>query len=190
MTDARAKPSPRKTRGRSTGPRSTSGKQRSARNAFKHGLSIPATQTVLAAEVAELASKISGGNDEPLELAISIAEAQITLLRARRLRSELINRAVADPQFTSSKDSVRYIRFLGRLLRAEETGRFGAALQREALEWSQQRRESALERHARALKELACELRKLDRYEERALSRRKFAIRRFDNARNCLMSWF
>ena len=132
MTDARAKPSPRKTRGRSTGPRSTSGKQRSARKAFKHGLSIPAMQTVLAAEVAELASKISGGNDELLEHAISIAEAQITLLRARRLRSELINRAVADPQFTSSKDSVRYIRFLGRLLRAEDTGRFGAALQREA----------------------------------------------------------
>ena len=46
---------------------------------------------------------LRSGTTELLELAIGFAEALITLLRARRLGSELINRAVADPQFTSQR---------------------------------------------------------------------------------------
>jgi hypothetical protein len=70
------------------------------------------------------------------------------------------------------------------LSREEITGRHSAVLEREATKWLEPPSESALERHARTLKELAGELAKLDRYERGALSRRKFAIRRFDTARS------
>ena len=91
---------------------------------MKHGLSRSALHDpALTPEVARLAAAITGARDELLELAIRIAEAEVVLLRARHLRSELIDRALKDP---------------------------------------------------------AGELAKLDRYERRALSRRKFAIRRFD----------
>jgi len=59
----------------------------------------------------------------------------VVLLRARRVRTELIDRALKDPHFTSRANSARYVRrLLVRVLRAEETGRFSATLERDATE--------------------------------------------------------
>jgi len=79
---------------------------------MKHGLSLPVLQDpVLAPDVARLAAEIAGGRSELLELAISIAEAQLLLLRVRRVRTDLINLALNDPLFTYRANSVRYARF-------------------------------------------------------------------------------
>ncbi len=166
----------------STGPRSVAGKRRSARNAEKHGLSVPVLQDAeLAKDVEGLALKIAlGRRDQPFEMAVAIAEAEIDLIRIRRLRSDLINRALREGPRTSVKDQLEHIRIGARLIDGRE-GR-GPLLAADEQYWDnflRRRAPSAAELHAGALADLTRELAKLDRYERRARSRRKIAIRRF-----------
>ena len=75
----------------STGPRTLTGKACAARNARKHGLSIPIrADPSFAVEVNILAQQIAGkgANDELQQLAARIAEAQVDLVRIRRARRE------------------------------------------------------------------------------------------------------
>ena len=74
-----------------------------------------------------------------------------------------IRDSLKDPHFTLRANPARYVRLLSRVLRAQETGRFSATLEGEATEWLERPSETDLERHTRALKELAGELAKLDR---------------------------
>jgi hypothetical protein len=111
------------------------------------------------------------------DLAVSIAEAQLDLLRVRRLRSELIDRTLRDGNPLTGSDWVGDDAIGMRVFEAVDTGRVPASDQQCELIWDT---ETAPARHARVLSELAAQLAKLDQYERRALSRRKFAIRRFD----------
>jgi hypothetical protein len=82
----------------STGPRSGDGKARAARNALRHGLSLGSGALAeLAPEIARLAVSLAGEGADPTrrELAGQAAEAHLDLLRIRRMRRALLASALA-----------------------------------------------------------------------------------------------
>ncbi|MDI3470014.1 MAG: hypothetical protein OJF62_002077 [Pseudolabrys sp.] len=74
---------------RSRGPTTSRGRAHAARNAYRHGLSLPVmTDPALAEQVVLLAGVIAGPTDDATlkARAIAVAEAQVDLRRIRRAR--------------------------------------------------------------------------------------------------------
>ena len=159
-----------------------------AQNARRHGLNVAvADDPLLAKEAAELERAIldglpDGGGAPATELkylARRVAEAQLDVMRVRRARHHMIAGALADPRYRSPRNLRRHIAMLGGVVDLLTRG----------LPVPDDMRKAAFGRPRGALKfalilaDLADQLAKLDRYERRALSRRKAAVQDFDAAR-------
>jgi hypothetical protein len=155
-----------------------------AQNARCHGLAVPvSSDRVLSAEVEELAKQIAPDGSSPILLdhARRIAAAQVDIMRVRRARTDLIARAFFDAPFDLAPKIAELIRDLGLRIAQRRSAQnmdlrelFSLAHdQLNSLPW-----EDLLWSKLGLGEELAA----LERYERRAFSRRKSAIRAFDAA--------
>jgi hypothetical protein len=167
MTSERQIASNRSNGGRSRGPRTAAGKASSSHNAFRHGLAVsvldrPAT----CAEAERLARAIAGSDADNLRLdqARIIAEAQVDLVRiqdakVRVLNSHIVETMSADP----GHEATRYPQAAAANLESQSY---------DALSETRFAPGLVMAPTIEGLRQLA----KLERYEHRAVSRRRRAI--------------
>jgi hypothetical protein len=129
--------------------------------------------------VQALAREIAGpgANAEIQELARRVAEAQIDLRRVRYARHQFLSDTLSNEYYDSYANMRMKVKLLGALLRLNPPD-----MSMETLKFATSTPQGS-EKLATILSEEAKKLLAMDRYERRALSRRKFAIRAFDAAR-------
>jgi hypothetical protein len=160
---------------KSTGPRSSGGRKRASRNAYRHGLTLSVSSTAaFAKQLDKLVHKIAGDIEDGivLERARAVAQAELDLARVRQAKVALIERASAfgaldPPQVLGSV--TRIIRLLNTL----DPGRF---IIPKPIDASATMPPHEPVRSAEAVRRVLPELRKLDRYERRAAVQRDRAV--------------
>ncbi|MGA8614583.1 MAG: hypothetical protein WB760_23490 [Xanthobacteraceae bacterium] len=133
-----------------------------------------------------MAHEIAGPNAEPeiIHLARRIAEAQIDLVRVRQRRQDLLSDSLSIGRCVPQKLLTNGLKFV--LDRESKPERESMPIPSDLLPVLSS--SSPAKNFLLIMFDLAQELAVIDRYERRALSRRKFAIRDFDLARHNLAS--
>ncbi len=161
----------------------SSGKARSAKNALRHGLNIPVwSDPALAPQAEAIALRIAGPNAdaETLECARQVSEAQVDLIRARSLRREVIARMLSHPRSDCPFSAMQQVRLINRFLDRVERNTV-TSIDLETIDPAVHPKPVEGDaKLAAVLVDSDGELARLERYERRALSRRKSAIRNID----------
>jgi len=165
---------------RSTGPRSATGRRRSSRNSFRHGLAAGVTAHAERLKpVDRLARKIAGDGTDivALEYAHSIAQAEFDLAQIRQVKVALISRVMAFGEVKRSPDFI-LIREAKRFFRTLDRGEpIRPKHEAPAMPTTEP------ERTAEAIRCALPELIQLDRYERRAAGRRARTVRNLSEYR-------
>lgn len=191
----------------STGPRSGRGKAQSRLNALKHGLATPASAIpALAPTIAELTRRLAGANETDPAIwaaAARVAEAAVDVMRARCARTTLLDQMVQNPDFLQAIPAAEpmpaYLppyksSSLKMRTQAIMNGTHDELAQSDRTRLKQYLDYAAevqrVRHHNEDVKRKVTQHRsdwdrldKLDRYERRALSRRRTAIRALEEAR-------
>jgi hypothetical protein len=163
----------------STRPKTAHGRARSARNAFRHGLSMPVESDQILSERVQALTRQIGGSDASVHIQIlahRIAAAQVDLLRVRYARHRLLLEELSNSDYLSPAIMRKKLTAVVRFARA-----FGpdTPLPADMMEFLDSKPEGPF-KVATILSDNARQFQALDRYERRAISRRKFAIRALD----------
>jgi hypothetical protein len=175
---------------KSTGPRSAAGKKRASGNSFRHGLSLRYSDAEITRQLDIRARQIVGETNDnaTLELARTVAEAELDIARVRQIKLTLIGQASAteglqpvsggtsDPQtyasakhFRSSMADARWLVQMEKWIDGQRTRRRPKAILFDS--------DDASQRAVEAAQPVLQELVKLMRYECRAVARRDRAIK-------------
>jgi hypothetical protein len=176
---------------KSTGPRTKLGKSASSRNATKHGLSVaPSLLARPAVEVGSVARRIAGqgASAHRLSAATEIAEAEFDLMRARRVRIDLMSDPKAREKWVSRAELAYVNREMRKMTKRvdanEKSGKFTPLQITNQADDVAYFVETALTPEPQTLERglglIASALSSIARYERRALTRRRRAIEEFD----------
>jgi hypothetical protein len=175
--DKQAKKARRLNARKSSGPKTETGKSRVSRNALTHGLSIPfgllpnASGAIDRLAFAILASiNLPESDPRAWQIACVFAEAQLDLERIRSFRKKALSEPIVKFVVPTLKEFRKLLSASKRIEDPEEAVDYVIDNSRERVELNSP---PLPERY----KLLASRLQRLDRYERRALSRRKNALR-------------